>query len=244
MAPAGARISKFVTSDLVSVDEALVSIHENGFPPCPPLPERYLAARMSPPPRAATAPSGSGPISRERLLATQDWATLRVKLKAYAWKATAKRSWEHAEDLAQDAIALAFKPSTPEWDPAVEPSFFRYLTGLLRGLLSNERRLKRTTHEIATGEKTLHAVVDRASSPEEIVIRRQRVQQLLEALHARAEEDPLRGDVAYCFARGVDGAEEQAEEMGQLVEDVRRARRRLYDLAEAIERRSRETEFN
>jgi DNA-directed RNA polymerase specialized sigma24 family protein len=226
----------------VSLDEPVVSVHENGFPACPRGRGRYVGARMSAPPRAATA--SAGPAARDLLLADQDWATLSVKLKGYAWKATARRSWEHAEDLAQETIALAYKASTPPWDPEVEPSFFRYLTGLLRGLLSNERRLKRTTHEIATGEKTIQAFADPASAPDENVIRRQRIQQLVEALHARAEADPLRGDVAHCFARGIDGAEEQAEETRKPIEDVLRARRRLYDLAEALERRSREAELN
>jgi hypothetical protein len=188
-------------------------------------------------------PAATGAPARDRLRA-QDWNTLRVKLKTWAWHATGKRSWEHAEDLAGDAIALAFNPAGVQWNPEKEP-VFRYLTGLVRGLLSNERRKMANTHERLTAKGSMAAFADdEARSPEAVAMRRVRVERLFERLAASAAKDPKRLALAKCFAEGLETAEEQAEATGMTVAEVVLARRRLYAAAEAIERERAETELS
>ncbi len=173
------------------------------------------------------------------LLAAQDWPLLRQKLKLFAWNATGGRSMERAEDLAQDAIARVWTDAGVRWDRAIEPSLLRFLTGILRGDLSNQRRLKRTTRERLLGDETLEAESDArttADGPEDRLIRRETVERVFEAIHARAPEDDVGADVIALFARGTDGATEQAEASGHSIDEIRRARRRVFDRAAAVKR--------
>ena len=173
------------------------------------------------------------------LLATQDWGVLRQKLKLFAWSATGRRSMERAEDLAQDAIARVWEDAGVRWDPAVEPSLFRFLTGILRGDLSNQRRLKRTSRETLPGKDVLEAQADAnatAEAPEELLIRRETTQRVFDAILARGPDDEIGSAIVALFARGIDRAAEQAEASGCSIDEIQRARRRVFDRAAAVKR--------
>jgi hypothetical protein len=169
------------------------------------------------------------------LLASQDWAELRKKLKAYAWKATGCRSMDRAEDLAHDVVARLWTDAGVRWDPMIEPNLFRFLTGLLRGELSNERRLKRTSNEILAGDETIEAVGG-VETPETLLMLRQETTRVFGALRERTAVDPVGATVAELFANGIDGASEQAEASGTPIDDIRLARKRVFRHAEAIKR--------
>lgn len=201
-----------------------------GMPPCPPDPSRYGPAAMSPG-AAATA------TDYRALLARQDWSDLRKKLKLFAYKATGSRSMDRAEDLAQDAIARVWEDAGVRWRPEVEPSLFRFLTGLVRGDLSNERRRKRTSSEVLAGAEVIEAAGDGGrGAAERLLILDETSRRVLTALRERTAKDPIATEVTELFERGVDVPRDQAEASDHSIEEIRRARRRVFDHAKAVRR--------
>jgi hypothetical protein len=175
------------------------------------------------------------------LLARQDWALLRKQLKLFAWKATGSRSMERAEDLAHDAIERLWTDVGVRWDPATEQSLLRFLTGLVRGELSNQRRKKATTHEKATDDETLAELHDDGGSgaPDALLSERETLHHGWTALRQRTQDDAIASSVVDLFARHVTDAAEQAAASGHSIDDIRRARRRVFDHAAAIARERR-----
>ena len=197
-------------------------------PPCPPHPSRYGPAPMS---AAASA------TDYRALLARQNWKEIRKNLKLFAYKATGSRSMDRAEDFAQDAIARLWTDAGVRWDPATEPNLFRFLTGLVRGELSNERRLKETTSVTRPGRETIEAHADpRNETPERLLLHAETSDRVLRALRERAAKDAIGLDVVDMYERRIDDAADQAKASGHSIEDIRRARRRVSDHAAAIYR--------
>ncbi|MGO8994535.1 MAG: hypothetical protein ACLQVI_14550, partial [Polyangiaceae bacterium] len=171
------------------------------------------------------------------LLARQDWVTLRKNLKLYAWKATGSRSMDRAEDIAHDAIARLWEDAGVRWDPQAEPNLFRFLTGLVRGDLSNERRLKATTDVDLPGPQAVEALRDKSEpGAETLLIRAESVHRIFSPLRERTASDAVASAVVDLFARGIDGAADQVEASGHSIDDIRRARRRVFDHVAAIKR--------
>ena len=81
------------------------------------------------------------------LLAQQDWASLSKRLTAFAFRKLGKTSPADAEDAAQAAIRQVFDPRYQRWSPRKQPDLFLFLGSLVNGILSNQRRLKRTKVE-------------------------------------------------------------------------------------------------
>ena len=170
------------------------------------------------------------------LLAEQDWRQLRKNLKLFAWKATGCRSMERAEDHAHDTIARVWTDETVRWDPRVEPSCFRFLTGVLRGDLSNERRLRRGKERLP-GEETLHRRSDGgAGAPDVLLVAKETTARVFSALLEACADDPIGRDVAEMFQQEIDLPAEQVTASGHSIAEIRRARRRVFDRADAIRR--------
>jgi DNA-directed RNA polymerase specialized sigma24 family protein len=189
------------------------------------------------------------------LLARQEWGPLRKKLKLWAWKATGSRSMDRAEDLVQDAVARLWQDAGVRWDPQIEPNLFRFMTGLIRGDLSNERRLKATSSEVLAPNKASDRDDDKdrredderqkpieaygdggQGSAEALLVQRERLHRGFAALRERTADDEQGATVAALFESGVSDAAEQAAASGYSIDDIRRARRRVFDHAAAIGR--------
>ncbi len=170
------------------------------------------------------------------LLARQDWETLRQKLKLFAWQATGSRSMTRAEDLAHDAIARVWSDAGVRWNPESENSLLRFLTGIVRGDLSNERRLKRTSSEVATGPDALAEARDARPEPDAVLAELETKHVAFARLRERLAGDAIGGALVALFEDGIADAGEQASASGIALEDVRRARRRVFDHAAAVGR--------
>ena len=176
------------------------------------------------------APSTVARVDVERALAEQDWQRITAQLTAFAFKRIHRRSWEIARDLAQDAIAQAFAGG---WEPAREP-LRRFLCKAVVRLALGDWRRKRTSIELALGDDVLLELPDEGESLEARTLKRG----WIEALHVRLEErmssDVTATKVLALMIAGVERPHDQAEASGVSLEDIRRARRRLFDAAERV----------
>jgi hypothetical protein len=187
------------------------------------------------------------PMATDDALRKQDWGRILAQLTNFAWKFTGKRSWEHAEELAQEAIADAFA-RVDGWDPAKE-ELIAYLCRQVCGLAANSWRRKRNTFEVAMraavkahgvshdgGRKELDVASGEEAADE--VLDRLR---LAEAYRARLTES-LAGDetalaVIALFKEGVDSQTAQAERIGltpSQISQIHAARRRVFRHAESV----------
>ncbi len=73
-----------------------------------------------------------------------------------------------------------------------------------------------------------------AQSPEAAVATHDLFERRLAALRARAAADPLVLQLVDAMAQDIETPAEQVEALGLPLEDVRRARRRLFDHADAV----------
>jgi hypothetical protein len=88
--------------------------------------------------------------SIEAVLASQDWSDLARRLTRYAHVRLRGRSWETAEEIAQEAIARLLDPAYASWDRERHPDLFDGLGYIVNGLVSNYRQRKATrAHHVA-----------------------------------------------------------------------------------------------
>jgi DNA-directed RNA polymerase specialized sigma24 family protein len=185
------------------------------------------------------------PMTVEDELRSQNWEKIQAQLTSFAWKHTGMRSWEHAQDLASEAIANAFE-RIDGWDPARE-LLVGYLSRQVVGLATNSRRRKRNTFEVAMRAAVkAHGVrhddggkreIDFASAdaPTDEVLDQRR----LAALYRDRLTQGFAGDeaalaVLALFTSGVDEPAEQVARSGLTLSQIRAARRRIYRHAEAL----------
>jgi DNA-directed RNA polymerase specialized sigma24 family protein len=82
------------------------------------------------------------PDSIDVILASQDWVELGRRLTLYAYGRIHKRSWETAEDIAQEAIAHLLDAAYAPWDRERHPDLFDCLGHIVNGLAANHFRRK------------------------------------------------------------------------------------------------------
>lgn len=184
-----------------------------------------------PPSRSSRVSAMSAKESVDEILQAQDWSSLLAQLTFFAWKRTHRRSWELARDLAQDAIATAFAHGA--WDPAREP-LRKFLFRTVIGLSLNEWRRKRNSLEIALGDDETDTVAAHAASPESEMLQRQWLHALVTGVEERVRMDAQAITLLQLTLKGIDLAREQVQASELTLEDVRRARRRLFDAADAV----------
>jgi DNA-directed RNA polymerase specialized sigma24 family protein len=140
-----------------------------------------------------------------------------------------------AEELAQQALASSFDPDKDPWDPdrgiPLEEHALRVLGNLLR--------VRRKRNKLARDPRTLAAIAEVMTpwsrTPEEELAEAQHqawAARVLDAACARL--DPLARRVVQAAREGVDGPTAQARALGERVEDVRAAHKRIKYAVHAL----------
>ena len=137
-------------------------------------------------------------------LGSQDWGRMQANLAAFAFRRTGRRSMEHAEDLAQDAITK-FLARPEGWDPAKEP-LLKHLSKRVIGLASNEWSRKRSTLEVAmeTREDEAMMVAGDDDPTDEVLDRRRLAAQFRARLEARLAGDENALAIVVLMTEGID----------------------------------------
>jgi DNA-directed RNA polymerase specialized sigma24 family protein len=194
---------------------------------------------MAAPPDPAAAPPRAVVDAALRKVA---WASVYPRVLAFAIART--KSKARAEDLTQDAIRAVYDHELRAWNPVAAPDILPVLLGIVRRNLSNERASGRVHHEITVMSKSHDVRVTRAVSqiassiptPESALATHDLLARRIAALRARAAADPLVLSLLSLTEDGVDTAADQAASLSAPIEDIRRARRRLFDHVAAVAR--------
>jgi DNA-directed RNA polymerase specialized sigma24 family protein len=194
----------------------------------------------------ATPPPSRVPgMTVEGELRSQDWSRIRRQLSDVAWRITGRRSWEHAEDLAQQAIADAYA-RIDGWDPAKEP-LIRNLIRRVWGLATNSWRRKRNSFEVAMDvafkshegeddDEDDHEpdVASGDDGADDVLDRRRIAASYREGISQRLLGDEAAMAVIELLIDGVTNRAEQAARSGLLLAQVAAARRRVFYHAEQV----------
>jgi DNA-directed RNA polymerase specialized sigma24 family protein len=165
----------------------------------------------------------------------EDWGKLQAKLTAFAYGRTGKRSLEHAQDLAQTAIADAI--SRPEtWDPEKEP-LLKHLAKRVIGLASNDRARKRNQLEVlftpSEDEEPPDAELE-ADALEDILDRRRAAARFRAGIDGLVAGDEDAVAVVAEMSEGRDTPAAIAKASQIPIVRVRAARRRVFYHADAL----------
>jgi hypothetical protein len=176
----------------------------------------------------------------EQRLEGVDWGRSTLVLTRIAYKLTFRGSWETAEDLAKDAITAFFARAHARWEPEVPLDDF--LVSLLNNEVSNWKKKKSTTSEVAMPKRLHPPATGERESPESLASDAERAAIVCARLEKRATSDgPVTGLVAK-FRSWVDSPKDQAAQLGMDMQQVRNARKRLFRHHEEIERELQEEE--
>jgi DNA-directed RNA polymerase specialized sigma24 family protein len=177
------------------------------------------------------------------LLRKQPWGRLLAQLTAIALKRTGGRSLEDAEDLAQGAIADAYRSlESGGWDPEKAP-LENYLVARVIGASSNERRRKRNVCEVWLDEEAEDApglsvhekhLADDAPAPEEALARLRFAQTFHDRLVAYVADDEIAGALIPLMKEGLSTPRELRVATRRSIEEAKDARRRIRYHADRI----------
>ena len=191
------------------------------------------------------APKPTGPAPRpvvDAALKKVNWSAVYPRVLAFALSRT--KSKARAEDLTQDAIRRVYDHEEAPWNPLVAPDVVPILFGLVRRALSDERGSGRVHHEITVLSKAhdvrvtraVSQVASSAPSPEAALATRDLLSRRLARARERAAADSVVLSLLDSIEIGVDTAAQQVTTLGLPIEEIRRARRRLFDLVAAVAR--------
>ncbi len=177
------------------------------------------------------APMGQ---SREDLLRNQEWAKISARLSAYAFKRIRGRSWQLAEELAQEAIAQAWAKKDG-WDPAKEP-LLKYLAKKVIGLASNEYKRKRNSFERLAYrdydeedvEDPINQFPSDADPPDELLHRKRVAAEFRDRLTKRLAAKPIALEVITLMEEGITTPLAQRAATAHSIEEIRDARRQIF----------------
>lgn len=174
------------------------------------------------------------------LLRDEPWAETSAKLTNYAHKRMGRRSIERAAEIAQEAITRLYDGEYVAWDPEKEPKLFLFLTSIVNGIAYGDRIKASTNNEkrVTTTkmERKIAGMPSFDGTPEEEIIARDLEAKTWTEIRARITNDALVGKIADMVENRVDEPAEQAAALGEPIAEVRKARRRLLDLAETVAR--------
>ena len=173
-------------------------------------------------------------MSATTRLPEPDWRRLKAQVSAYAFRRTGRRSWEHAEDLAQSAIVQHLtRPAG--WDPAHE-SLLKHLCKRVIGLASNEWHRKRSSFEVAMRWRELAALpVDDGGQPaDEVLDQRRLAAQFRARLEARLAGDETALTIIVLMTEGFDTPAALQKASGLPLAQIREARRRIFYHAKLV----------
>jgi hypothetical protein len=176
------------------------------------------------------------PEHMERLR-EQDWGKLSVRLTRYAFACLRKKRWADAEDLAQEAIANAFDPKLPGWDPEVDPEVIDFLKRSVRELASIGRKRRVRADEAADVLQAHEQERGHVGTIEETFARNQRGFAIVDRIRANVgTSDPRVLALLDLLLVHVDTMAEQAVHMDCTMDEVRSVRRRLGTQVKKAER--------
>ena len=176
-------------------------------------------------------------MSTDEVLRQQDWPKITEQLTAYAYKRTHKRSWDLAQDVAQEAIEGLFLRGG--WDPEKEP-VIGFLARKVVGIVSNELKRRRTSFEIYVDEDEAAEVPSKEDLPDERLHRARVAAQFHDRLAARLDrvareqKNKLPARLLQLKIDGVTTAAEQAKALKRDIKDIRDARRVLFYHADMV----------
>jgi hypothetical protein len=179
---------------------------------------------------------------RVKLDAVKDWGEVMAKVIAYAHRLLARRRRDRAEEIAQEAIAQLFDPARTHLAAETQHEIEMVLCGLVKGLVSNDRRRKHHQHEVQVRESHRDNVGDGRASPEDLLAEQQERALAISQLRARVANDEVGVQLVELFASGVDEAQAQSDASGAPIETIRNARKRVFRHADAIAREREEQE--
>ena len=189
-----------------------------------------------------SAPDARAARQRE-LLGAQAWGRILKQLTAIAFKRIRGRSMDDAQDLAQTAIADAYR-SIPNggWDPDKGPLLGLLVSSVI-GHAGNERRRKRNVCEVWLDEEwedeeesskhEKHLAEDRPA-PDEVLHRLRFASTFYEKLVAGLAGQKLALAIVALMKEGVVTPLDLAAASNTNIEDVRDARRRIRYRADEI----------
>ncbi len=172
------------------------------------------------------------------LLRDEKWAQTFAKLTNYAHKRMRRTSLERAREMAQEAITRLYDGEYVAWDPKKEPLFL-YLTSMVNSQAFNERTKASTQNETRITTKIarqLEQMPADVATPEDEVIARDFQVRTWTEIRANIGDDALVDKLADCVESGVDAPAEQAQTLGEPIEEVRKARRRFFAHVEKVTR--------
>jgi DNA-directed RNA polymerase specialized sigma24 family protein len=182
----------------------------------------------------ASARSKVQPVNAGARLRAQNWAKIQAGVAAFAYRRTGKRSWAHAEDLAQAAITQLW--TRPEaWDPDKEP-LLKHLCKRVIGIASNEWSRQRSSFEVLMDKTRLSdlQVADDAEPVEDVLDRRRVAAKFRASLEQRLAGDETALVVIEAMAGGFDSPAAVARSTGLKLEAIVEARRRIFYHADAV----------
>ncbi len=180
---------------------------------------------------------------RAALLRAQPWGRLLTQLTAIALKRIKGRSLQDAEDLAQSAIADAYRTrASGGWDPEKGP-LENFLVARVIGSSANELRRKRNVCEVWLDEEAeeapglsvheKHFAEDRPA-PDDALHRLRFAQTFHDRLIAYVSDDEVASALIPHMKDGLAKPEELAAATGRPIEQVKDARRRIRYHADRI----------
>ena len=155
----------------------------------------------------------------------------------YALRITKSR--DLAEELTQEAFSRSM--TTRRWDPSTQPSLARHMCGIVKSLLSAERKAKRPAIEEQAGREEVLISGSAKPSAETISLeeaRRKREQALatrrVEALRARLAGHELELVICDLMTEGTTKPAALARKAERSIDEIRAALRRIRRYADRI----------
>jgi DNA-directed RNA polymerase specialized sigma24 family protein len=170
---------------------------------------------------------------RRALLRAQPWGRILAQLTAIALKRIRGRSLQDAEDLAQGAIADAYRGcASGGWDPEKAP-LMSFLVAHVIGASANERRRKRNVCEVWLDEEvedmpglSVHEkhLAEDAPPPDEALHRLRLASTFDERLTARVSHNEVATALLPHMRKGISKPSDLQTATGRSIEEVQAAR--------------------
>ncbi|MDD5308694.1 MAG: hypothetical protein PHU25_15360 [Deltaproteobacteria bacterium] len=169
-----------------------------------------------------------------------DWGAASKRLTLFVQRRLGCRgSIDDAQEIAQEAIRRFLDPNYADWDTTKQPDLFLYLGSIANGVIRNRIRHSSTTTEEVTDMTPREMQVGISApdlSPEHRAASAERARRAIDVLLERLDGDDLGQKILFLVLDGVDAAPEQAARLKVPIGAVYKARHRLNQHRQAVER--------